>query len=209
MTRQPSTLAKGLYYAAALRGLGVPLLNGVSSFDVEGDTHVTAVQFTDGRGGKRRIECDAFAYGFGLKPEAQLADLAGCGFLFDTVSRQWLPKVDPDGRANEGIYLAGDGAHIRGADAAELSGRLAALAVVKDTGLADPHPDQIGTLRRKLARHTAFQKALAGAFAPPNGMAGSLPDDTIVCRCESITASSEERRVGKACGSPCRSPGSP
>src|SRR3546814_14956232 len=100
MTRQPSTLAKGLYYAAALRGLGVPVLNGVSSFDVEGDTHVTAVQLPDGRGGQRRIECDAFAYGFGLKPEAQLADLAGCGFLFDPDSRQWRPTLSPDARAH-------------------------------------------------------------------------------------------------------------
>ena len=56
------------------------------------------------------------------------------GFRYDETFRQWLPATDEDGRSHAGVYLAGDGAAIGGAKAAELSGRLAALAALSDFG---------------------------------------------------------------------------
>ena len=74
--------------------------------------------------------------GFGLKAETQLADLAGCRFRFDGESRQWLPERNSDGESTvSGVYLAGDGAGIGGADAAELWGeRVGASPRVADGG---------------------------------------------------------------------------
>jgi hypothetical protein len=130
-----------------------------------------------------------------LRPETQLADLAGCRFVFDEDAQQWLAQVDNDGRSSiKGVYLAGDGARVRGADAAERSGRLAALAAMHDHGMQTGSMKDMEGLRAELARFTRFAAGLREAFPWPAKFAASLPDETIVCRCEAITAG-ELRRV--------------
>jgi len=117
-----------------------------------------------------------------------LAELAGCEFVFDTLTDQWLPEIDPDGRAKSGfLYLAGDGAGVGGADAAELRGELAALALLQDQGAQVPGARQ-STIRKKLARLQRFRVALEKALPVPHHFADALPDDTIICRCETIRA---------------------
>jgi NADPH-dependent 2,4-dienoyl-CoA reductase/sulfur reductase-like enzyme len=109
-----------------------------SEFGEGDDTHgATAVRVGDARGRELRFETDAVALGWHLRAEAQLADLARCEFIFEPQSRQWLPRIDADGRSSvKGVYLAGDGVRILGADGAEAAGRLAALAALADLGHA-------------------------------------------------------------------------
>jgi NADPH-dependent 2,4-dienoyl-CoA reductase/sulfur reductase-like enzyme len=135
------------------------------------------------------IAADAVAFGFGLRSETQLADLAGCRFRFDPLNRQWLPETDEDGRALGlgKIYLAGDGAGIAGADAAELAGERAALALLSDSGIAVPAARR-QWIARRLARTRAFRKGLEQAFPFPDHLARRVADGTILCRCEAVTA---------------------
>ncbi len=134
------------------------------------------------------IACDAIGMGYHLRPETQLADLALCDFAFDAALRQWLPVRDADGRASvKGVYLAGDGARILGARSAEASGRLAALAALEDMGYPVAAGEQ-HALRRAVAGYDRFAQGLAQAFRWPVEQAAALPDDAIVCRCESISA---------------------
>ncbi len=180
--------AKGLYTMASLRRFGVPIENGVRPVAVEGEGAVSGLYYRSRGGGEVRIECDAVAFGFGLRPESQLADLAGCGFRFDPVFRQWLPQCARDGRVGDGVYLAGDGARIGGADAAEVSGELAALSLIEDLGRGPGDKARVAGLQGRLASLIRFQAGLAGAFPWPADMARSLPDEAIVCRCEAVTA---------------------
>lgn len=145
------------------------------------------LSFRDARRRVNRIECDAVGLGYHLRPETQLADLAQCEFRFDAQARQWLPHVDADGRSSvKGVYLAGDGARVLGANAAETGGQLAALAVLEDLGKPVP-VDSMAGLRRTLAKLERFARGLAEAFPWPAQQVARLSDDTIVCRCESIT----------------------
>ena len=130
----PLTLGRGLAYRARLEAAGLLVLDGVDPLAIEGEDHVRAVRLRDSAGVERTIACDAVALGYGLEPEAQLAELAGASFTFDPDLRQWFPQIDADGRAGLGLYLAGDGAATGGADAAEASGTLAALAILSDLG---------------------------------------------------------------------------
>ncbi|MBX8819166.1 FAD/NAD(P)-binding oxidoreductase, partial [Ochrobactrum sp. MR31] len=69
-----------------------------------------------GKSEVKTLACDALAYGFALRPETHLADLAGCAFEFNSRDRAWLPVRDAQGQSSEqGIYLAGDGSGIAGA----------------------------------------------------------------------------------------------
>ncbi|MEZ0167312.1 FAD-dependent oxidoreductase [Microvirga sp. TS319] len=186
LAASPRTLARGVMYRAALHMAGIAVIDGATPRGIDGKTHVEGVRITDGRGRERRISCNAVAYGYGLKPETQLAELAGARFQFDPDFRLWLPEMDADGRAGDNLYLAGDGSRIGGADAAEASGALAAHALLADMGL--PHPaSELEPLRREVERLRRFQRGLAKAFAWPVAQAAALPDETIACRCEAVT----------------------
>ena len=96
------------------------------------------------------------------------------------------------------VYLAGDGAAILGADAAELSGARAALAALEDCA-AMPSPALASSLEAQVRRHTRFRAGLETAFALPANWAAEAPDELIVCRCEEITAG-ELRECAKTTG---------
>lgn len=183
----PSLLMNGLGYMARLRQHGVQIIHGSRIEAIEGQRWVEGLTYQTAAGTRHRLVCDAIAYGHGLRAETQLAELAGCELHYDPTHRQYLPVVDADGRAGHAIYLAGDGRTIGGADAAGLSGTLAAHAVATDLGLTIPSAD-VSTQRRKLDRLYQFQIAMAGAFSWPCHAAASIADDVLICRCEHVTA---------------------
>ncbi|MGF6724459.1 NADPH-dependent 2,4-dienoyl-CoA reductase/sulfur reductase-like enzyme [Paraburkholderia sp. GAS41] len=194
LARQPATFAKGLYYVSWLTARGVRIERSVTLVGIEGERHVSAIVWRGAGNGAENetLACDAVGLGFGLRPETQLADLAGCRFRFDAQNRCWLPELDAGGRSSvPGIYLAGDGAGIAGADAAELAGHRTALALLDDLGIAHPRgqglPDA-ATLDRRLQRIAIFRGGLEAAFAPPIRAAAQWPDAMTVCRCEEVDA---------------------
>lgn len=193
---RPAVLLDGLRLVAGIKRAGVPVLTGVTPLEITGSAEngVHAVVVRDGRGNVRSFDCDAVAMGYHLRPETQLADLARCAFRFDQETRQWLPEVGEDGRTTvPGVYLAGDGMRVLGADGAEIGGRLAAMAVLKDFK-RKVSEDELQKLRAEQAGMERFRRGLVQAFPWPAQQAAQLPDEAIVCRCEAITAG-ELRRV--------------
>jgi NADPH-dependent 2,4-dienoyl-CoA reductase/sulfur reductase-like enzyme len=188
LMRGGTTFAKGLYYIAWLRARGIPIAEGVTPVAIAGDGRVESLSWRDARGAKHDVALDAVALGFGLKPEAQLADLAGVPFDFDPVQHNWVPRKDPTGRTPvEGVFLAGDGSGIGGADLAEAAGARAAWAVLAARGQA-VDARAVARLDATLAAGAAFRTALERAFPFPAKLAANMADDTILCRCEVITA---------------------
>ena len=201
LARLPSTFAKGLYYVGWLKTHGVRIERHVTLLAVRGGESVQAIEWRASSSSPttETIACDAVGISFGLKPETQLADLAGCRFRFDAHNRCWLPELDPAGRSSvRGLYLAGDGAGIAGADAAELAGRRTALALLDDLGIAHPRGPGMrdaASLERGLQRIAVFREGIETAFAPPAKCAAQWPDDMIVCRCEEIDAGALRRCI--------------
>ncbi|MBB3001607.1 NADPH-dependent 2,4-dienoyl-CoA reductase/sulfur reductase-like enzyme [Paraburkholderia tropica] len=189
-------LRKGSALVGALKRAGVQMYNGIEPVEIVGtpDEGVSAVRFRTASGKIEQIDCDAIGMGYHLRPETQLADLARCAFRFDTLTRQWLPQIDELGRSSvSGVYLAGDGVRVLGADGAENAGRLAAHAALIDLGRG-AQAAVLDALKREQRRMDRFREGLAQAFEWPAQQAAKLPDETMVCRCEGITAG-ELRRV--------------
>lgn len=190
---ESKTFAKGLWYTARNRLGGLNVRYGIQALRAEGAGRVEALVFRDKAGKEHRIVCDAIGASFGLRSEGQLADLAGCAFAFDAVERQWRPEATPAGRSNvRGIYLAGDGAGIGGADMAELEGRRTALSVLGDLG-RPVDSAETGRLDRVLARQAGFRRALEAAYPFPAHLLDDVAEDEIVCRCEGVTAGALRR----------------
>ncbi|MGT0251146.1 FAD-dependent oxidoreductase [Burkholderia pyrrocinia] len=193
---RPDVLAKGIALTRALKRAGVRIEHGIEPLEIHGTAEhgVSAVSFRNARGAVARVDCDAVALGYHLRAETQLADLAGCAFRFDGDTRQWLPQLDDMGRSSvAGVYLAGDGARVLGADGAEAAGRLAALALLTDLG-RPVDARAVAALQRERTKMDRFRAGLAQAFPWPAQQAATLFDDTILCRCEGVSVG-ELRRV--------------
>ncbi|WHS58156.1 FAD-dependent oxidoreductase [Pseudomonas sp. G2-4] len=196
---RPGLLFTGLKLLAQLYRAKIPVHLGISPLQVLGDpvSGVSGVRVGTANGETLTVDCDAVALGYHLRPETQLADLAGCRLRFDEASGQWLLELDEEGRTSvSGVYAAGDGAKIRGADAAEHAGRLAAMALLRD--LQQPvDAAHVAEQRQALKVMDTFRLGLAQAFPWPAAQAKALPDEAIVCRCEMISAGELRRTVSE------------
>ncbi len=185
---RPAVAAKGAYFVARLRLMGVALHSGVTLLGADGGERVAAMRWRAG-GNEQVTACDAIGVGHGLRSETQLADLAGCAFEYSALDQAWLPTRDAAGRSSvRGVYLAGDGAAILGADAAELAGARAATAVLGDLQGTTEGLHVADAAERAARPHITFRRGLETAFGLPSRWAADAPDALIVCRCEEITA---------------------
>jgi len=190
----PAIVLRGLRMAAELKLRGTALHHGVENVRIEGGARVERIAWRQ-RGRDESLACDGIGYGLGLRPETQLADLAGCAFRFDRRDRSWLPQRDASGRGSVPcVYLAGDGAGIAGADAAERAGELAALALLQDRGLPPAAP-RMAELERQLKRSDRFRDVLEAAFPYPAHWSRQLAGDTLVCRCEEVRVDEARRAI--------------
>ncbi|WP_397451140.1 FAD-dependent oxidoreductase [Pseudomonas sp. NA-150] len=183
---QPSTLAKGMYYRSWLTAHGIPVHQGATLERIEGEQRVGSITWRQGQN-QQTLACDAVAFAHALRSETQLADLLGCDFHWNELNRAWLPTRNSAGRSSaEGVYLAGDGAGIMGADAAEMAGERAALALLEDSGHPVDHT-RGQQLEHKLASIERFRHGLETAFPFPTDWAANAPDELIICRCEEVS----------------------
>jgi bacterioferritin-associated ferredoxin len=99
--------------------------------------------------------------------------------------------------------MAGDGTAIAGALAAEASGALASLGVAHALGRlnGDELSRRAAPLRRALARQLAIRPFLDVMYRPPRWIVQPA-DDTIVCRCEEVTAGRVREMARLGCVGP-------
>ena len=182
----PDLLRDGLVMHARLLRAGVPLLWATRPLAIEGDHHVRAVRIA-GPAGEQTLPADILALNMGFQPETGLARALGIPHRFvDSGLGHLATETDADGRtALSSVFAVGDGASLGGARAAMARGRIAGLAAARDLGLSAPDDP---AARRTLARAVGFQNALWRLFAPPPQTIATMPDDTVVCRCEEVTA---------------------
>lgn len=186
LASSPRTTLLGLYYVGWLRAKGIRVVQGAHPIEILGNDRVSGLRYADSSG-EHTLACDAVGLGYGLKPESQLAELAGCRFHFDETQRIWAVTHDGACRAQPGVYVAGDCTSIGGADIAELQGELAALSLLNDLNVA-ASSGRARVLTTKLQRLGRFRRALEQAFPFPRHIVRSIPKQTILCRCETITA---------------------
>jgi hydrogen cyanide synthase HcnB len=171
---QPATFFKGVYFVAWLRAHGVALHSGVRPLRMLGEDRVAGVAWHDGER-EQSLACDAVGFGYALRSETQLADLLGCRFAYAPLHRAHLPERDAAGRSSvAGVYLAGDGAGIMGADAAEWAGERAALALLADAGMTIDQA-RARRLEQQLAKLLGFRAGAGTAFPFPAWWAAQAP----------------------------------
>lgn len=193
-------LAKGLRLMREVRG-NVKVIGGVDRLAAAGDARVRAVTFAQRNGAAQRLDVDQLLLHQGVVPNVNLAMAAGVTHRWDPLQLCWSPVLDSYGNTSvPGIAIAGDGAGIAGAWAAEERGRLAAIAAVR---ALDPSARIIDEqeVRQALRLHERGRGFLDTLYQPPRQF--RVPEgNTIVCRCEEVTAQQIKDTAALGCEGP-------
>ncbi|QHJ00887.1 FAD-dependent oxidoreductase [Xylophilus rhododendri] len=197
-------LGKGLKLLRAVRA-AVPIVQGVTSLEAIADATGQVGQLRYEAGGQgRTIAVDQLLLHQGVVPNTNLSRAIGAEHEWSERQDCWQPVVDAWGASSvPQLTIAGDGAGIAGAAAAEHRGRIAAVHAAAALGCIDS-----ATRDREAAPHRAaltlatrgreFFEALYQAppqFRRPVG-------DTIVCRCEEATAEQVRHAARLGCQGP-------
>ncbi len=189
MLRAPSTLKKGLALLARLRRAGVPHYKGAGDLRARGTEKIEALRFTAG-GREYDLPCALLLLHLGVVPNLQITRALGLAHDWDPLPRCWRPRLDSWGNTeHEGIAVAGDGGGIVGAEASEHQGRLAGLQAACQLGKLNPadRDAKAAGIRRALAAQRAARPFLDRLYRPAEAFLDP-PDNTLVCRCEEVTA---------------------
>jgi NADPH-dependent 2,4-dienoyl-CoA reductase/sulfur reductase-like enzyme len=181
-------LAKGARLLSQTRRL--PTMRGVDALRAEGDQRLRAV--TAAAGGRAwTIPCDALLLHHGVIPNVNMAIATGCAHEWNATQRCWAPRLDDWlGSTVDGVGIAGDGGGVAGAEAAPLRGEIAALAAAHALGRIDAgeRDRRAAPLRRALEQAMRGRDFIDRLYAPAAAFLAPADDDTIVCRCEEVTA---------------------
>ena len=204
----PALLRRGLAYQFALARARIPLRWGWTVIEARGDGEVSEAVVApidrDGRVDRaqaRAIRVDTVVVGFGLTPATELPRLLGCAHEWNPERGGWIPSRSADLETSvSGVFVAGDGAGIAGVEAALLEGQLSGLIAAARLGRC-PRAEATARgrrLRDGLARLARFRAGIEALYASPPDFLSLLDPETIVCRCEEVTA--RQLREGLARG---------
>ena len=196
-------LRKGLELMRSLRSARIPHYTAAEHLAVEGDEAATALTFTVA-GKAQRIDSRCVLLHQGVVPNIQFSQSLRARHYWDADQLCFSPVVDAWGELDvPGIFAAGDGAGIGGAQAAALQGELAGLGIAQRLGTIEPgqRDPRAATLRERLALNLRIRPFLDALYQPREE--NRIPaDNVMVCRCEEVTAGDLRKFVALGCAGP-------
>ncbi len=194
----PDILRRGLGYRAALVRARVPVRYGATIIEARGDDAVAEAVIAPidvtGRVDRvhtRTVSVDTVVAGFGLTPSVELTRLLGCRHRWDVRRGGWIPARSADFETTmPGVFAVGDGAGIGGAEVALAEGRLAGLLAAVRLRRCDEGAvaSDVRTLRARIARLHRVRDTIVNLWTPPATFLALATPETVVCRCEEVTA---------------------
>ncbi|HWK28802.1 MAG TPA: FAD-dependent oxidoreductase [Solirubrobacter sp.] len=158
-------------------------------------------------GRERSFEVDAVCTAYGFLPSVDLARALGCELAGDAVAH------DADMATSvAGVFVAGEASGVGGAELAVAEGELAGAAAAAHV-VASPPPraaassprvaaPDLAALRARRAKLAAFADVLADLFDPRPGLLALAAPDTVLCRCEDVTAGAVDAAVAAGARTP-------
>ncbi|MCL6670988.1 NAD(P)/FAD-dependent oxidoreductase [Streptomyces panaciradicis] len=190
LVSQPGKLAEGALYAARSARHRVRPLFRHAVVEAHGTERLEAVTVAaldaEGRvrpGTGRRIACDTLAVSHGMLAHTDLAESLGCRLDGQVV------HVDDEQRTDvPGVWAAGEATGIGGSALALVEGRIAGRSAAARLTGTEPDRAEWATALKSRTRLREFAAALDGVYRPPAHWSEQVTDETVVCRCEEVTA---------------------
>lgn len=185
----PGYMGKGLKMALSILKGRIPIIAGAENIRAEGDGALARVRFTV-RGRDREIPAGVLLRHEGIIPRTHIANSMGIAHCWNHLQRCWHPITDERGVTSiDGVYIAGDGAYVHGGDVSLDKGVLAGIEAARYLGIIS---DSEAAYRSKPVmsrmRRIKLGRAYLDYVFAPNPKIFMVPDETMVCRCECVTA---------------------
>src|SRR5271157_588383 len=197
MLGQWHRLQEGAKYLSVMRRGKTPYKTGWSIVAARGKDHVEEAMIakvdnngTPIPGTEQTVKVDTVVSGYGLIPNTDLARMIGCKLDYNSQKGGWVPVRDKTLQTSlPGVYVAGDGAGIGGAENSRLEGRIAGVSAALRTGkLSTQQAEEINRkMKPELAQQRRFGRLLGDLFSPKPGLTSLARDETVICRCEELT----------------------
>lgn len=190
-------LLKGLSWSLALKRAGFPIIRHVTELRAEGEGRLERLHYRTQEGRENTVAAEVLLVHEGVVPSVHAPLALGCATRWDAGQNCLIPVLDGWGETSQAnVFVTGDGAGIGGAEAAELRGRLAALRVVSRFGRLDGGGlEAAARSERKALAHALALRPFLDALYAPRPQVFAPPDETLVCRCEEVTAAELRSRA--------------
>lgn len=201
---QLDKLLKGLSWQAYLRTRGVAFHKGSTLLQAGGDGRLDHIRFLDAKGIVHCKAADALFLHQGLVPSIHIPRALHCEMDWNEHAYCFQPRLNAWGETSiPGLYIAGDGASIAGAEAAELRGRIAALDILRSIGRLsmDKAQARAAPARRAIGRELRLRPLLEKLYSPHPAILAP-PDGTLICRCEELSAGDIRQVARQGCKDP-------
>jgi NADPH-dependent 2,4-dienoyl-CoA reductase/sulfur reductase-like enzyme len=178
-------LIKGLGLISAIKRAGVPIRRGVRGLRAAGRGRLERIVWEDGE-----FAADYLLLHEGIIPNVQVSLALQLRHEWDEAQLCWRPSLDAWGQTSlPNIAIAGDGGGISGAEAAVLSGRLAALDAAMWLGNigAAERDRRAAPIRLALDHERASRRFLDRLYRPAPSVMVPDEDEVIACRCEEVS----------------------
>lgn len=180
-------LLKGMRMLNEVRRSGVKYYKCATELSAEpgSDGNLATVSFRKGNI-LHQLDCKTLLVHQGVIPNTQLSRAIGLKHQWDEVQQCWKPTLSEHGcSSHPDIFIAGDSAGIGGAVVAEIQGRIVARGIAHQSG--GKTDTGIDSLRKDLAGQLAIRPFLDHLYRPLD-MFLKPQGQTIVCRCEEVSA---------------------
>lgn len=183
-------LIKGLSWSLALRRAGFPIIRHVTELRAEGEGRLQRLRYRTGDGQEADVPAEVLLVHEGVVPNIHAPLALGCAVRWHAGQQCYVPVLDAWGESSQAnVFVAGDGAGIGGAEAAEPRGRLAALRVAAKLGRLDGATAETAAAPEWSALSSALAlRPFLDALYAPRPQLYAPPDETLICRCEEVTA---------------------
>ena len=187
-------LLKGAGLLVELKRAGIRHFRGAGNLRIEGNDRANALSFVSG-GQHHQVSAELILLHQGVVPHTQISRSLRLEHDWSESQLCWVPRRNGVGETSAaGIYIAGDGGAIGGAQVAQLEGRLVASAIAGQR-------NRTRLFQKALGRARAARPLIDALYRPP--AQSCVPaDDVMVCRCEEVSAGDIRRYVDLGCLGP-------
>ena len=175
---------EGLKLIRAVKRAGTRIRRGVRGLRAVGRRSLERVAWDGGE-----LAADHLFLHAGVIPNVQVSLALQLRHEWDEGQLYWRPVLDGWGQSSlPNVAVAGDGGGIAGAEAAALTGRLAALDAAWWLGrIGEAERDRrAAPIRAALASERALRPFLDRLYRPPSALLVPPEDEVIACRCEEV-----------------------
>ena len=211
LVAMPKIVRQAIDYRLAILKSGAKLRTGWTVIEARGADELEEVVLAPidaagkvDRSRTRSVKADLLVVGFGLMPSIELVRLLDCKLEWKPLRGGWVPVRGTDFETSRpGVLAVGDGAGIGGVEMALREGKLAGVIAAERLGKLsrDQAANLKAPIQAEIAKVETFRRGLERLYAMPPAFLDLLTPETIVCRCEDVTAGELRARQDAGFGS--------